>query len=165
MVPPYQEELGWVIHDPWLFGEYLVYPAADFEVSLELGTPGLTTAASTNPSNEGDPLHYLLEKARNFVFSISPAYTVMEGEVGGTRVLGYIFPGYQVPGQAAFTATMDALKLYSEIFGPYDQPTLTMVQADFNHGMEYEGLYFQSRGFFDTYDRIRTKLSGIDRCP
>ena len=27
-----------------------------------------------------------------------------------------------------------------------------MVQADFNHGMEYEGLYFQSRGFFDTYN-------------
>ena len=26
-----------------------------------------------------------------------------------------------------------------------------MVQADFNHGMEYEGMYFQSRGFFDTY--------------
>jgi len=27
-----------------------------------------------------------------------------------------------------------------------------MVQADFNHGMEYEGLYFQSRAFFETYN-------------
>jgi aminopeptidase N len=26
-----------------------------------------------------------------------------------------------------------------------------MVQADFNHGVEYEGMYFLSRGFFDSY--------------
>jgi hypothetical protein len=151
MVAPYQEDLGWVIHEPWLFGEYLVYPAADFEISLELGTPGLIAAASSAPLNEGTPLLYSLEAARNFVFSISPAYTVLEEDLNGTRVMGYIFPGYQVPGQAAFDATVEALKLYSELFGPYDQPSLSMVQADFNHGMEYEGLYFQSRGFFDTY--------------
>lgn len=151
MVPPYQEDLGWVIHDPWLFGEYLVYPASDFEISLELGTPGLIAAASAAPLNEGDPLFYSLEAARNFVFSISPAYTVLEEKVNGTRVFGYIFPGYQVPGQAAFDATLEALVLYSELYGPYEQSSLSMVQADFNHGMEYEGLYYQSRGFFDTY--------------
>ena len=27
-----------------------------------------------------------------------------------------------------------------------------MVQADFNHGMEYDGLYFLSRAFYNTYD-------------
>ena len=151
MVPPYQEDLGWVIHDPWIFGEYLVYPVADFEISLELGTPGLIAAASSAPLNEGDPLHYSLDSARNFVFSISPAYTVMEEEVIGTKIYGYTFPGYQVPGQAAFDATVEALGLYTVLYGPYDQPSLSMVQADFNHGMEYEGLYFQSRAFFDTY--------------
>ena len=151
MVPPYQEDLGWLIHDPWLFGEYLVYPAADFEISLVLGTPGLIAAASSIPENEGDPLHYSLNAARNFVFSISPSYIVLDGEIRGTKVLGYIFPGYQVPGRAAFEATLEALDLYSELYGPYDQPGLSMVQADFNHGMEYEGLYYQSRGFFDTY--------------
>ena len=151
MVPPYQEDLGWLIHDPWIFGEYLVYPAADFEISLELGTTGLIAAASSAPLNEGDPLYYSLDSARNFVFSISPAYTVMEEEVNGTRIYGYIFPGYQVPGLAAFNATLEALVLYSELYGPYGQSSLSMVQADFNHGMEYEGLYFHSRGFFDTY--------------
>ena len=149
---PIKSDLGWIVHDPWLFGEYLVYPAADFEVSLKLGTPGLTAAASSTPLNEGDPLLYSLEEARNFVFSISPSYIVLEADVLGTSVMGYIFPGYQVPGQAAFEATIDALELYSELYGPYDQPGLSMVQADFNHGMEYEGLYFQSRGFFDTYN-------------
>ena len=151
IVPPYQDGLGWIIHDPWLFGEYLVYPAVDFEISLKLGNSGLVTAASSAPLNEGDPIQYTLERARNFVFSFSPSYIVLEEELLGTRVYGYIFPGYQVPGQAAFDATVEALGLYTELYGPYDQPSLSMVQADFNHGMEYEGLYFQSKGFFDTY--------------
>lgn len=151
MVPPYQEDTGWLIHDPWIFGEYLVYPAADFEVSLKLGTPGLIVAASAAPTAEGDPLHYSLTAARNFVFSISPEYQVLEEDLNGVKVLGYIFPYYQGPGQAAFEATLQALALYQDLYGPYQQPSLTMVQADFNHGMEYEGLYFQSRGFFDLY--------------
>ncbi|NQS92184.1 MAG: hypothetical protein HQ574_07200 [Chloroflexi bacterium] len=151
MVPPYQEENGWVIHDPWIFGEYLVYPAADFKVDLNMNNPGLVVAASSPAVKEGDLLQYSLTRARNFVFSISPNYVVLEGEVNGTRVYGYIFPGYSISGEAAFKATLESLALYEDLFGPYIQPSLAMVQADFNHGMEYEGLYFQSHGFFDTY--------------
>ncbi len=152
MVPPYQEDVGWLIHDPWIFGEYLVYPAADFEVTLTLGTPGLKVAASAAPETEGDPIHYSLSAARNFVFSISPVYQVLEEELQGVMVYGYFFPGYQVAGQAAFETTIQALNLYQDLYGLYQQTSISMVQADFYHGMEYEGLYFQSRGFFDTYN-------------
>ena len=151
MVPPYQADEGWVIHDPWIFGEYLVYPAADFQVSLTMDTPGLIVAASSVPLPGEGPLEYSLENARNFGFSISPSYLVLDEDLNGIRVLGYIFPGYQVPGQAAFNATLEALDLYQRLYGPYQQSSLTMVQADFNHGVEYEGLYFLSRGFFDSY--------------
>ncbi len=152
MVPPYQDGLGWIIHDPWTFGEYLVFPAADYQISLELGLPELIAAASSAPLNEGDPLLYSLESARNFVFSISPAYTVIEENVNGNHIYGYIFPGYEEPGQAVFDATREALLLYSDLFGPYEQSSVSIVQGDFNYGMEYEGLYFQGRGYFDTYN-------------
>ncbi len=152
MVPPYQEGIGWIIHDPWIFGEYLVYPAANYQVRLETtNSPFLVVAASSDAIEDGSIWSYTLDQARNFVFSISPNYQVLESEVGGTKVLGYIFPPYQVPGQAAFEITKQALSLYSDLFGPYEQSSISMVQADFNHGMEYEGMYFQSRGFFDTY--------------
>lgn len=152
LVPPYQEGSGWVIHDPWYFGENLVYPAADFEVSLGMGMTALVVAASAEPRSTEDPLQYSLESARNFVFSVSPDYTVTRQELDGITVLGYHFPGYQVPGRAAFEATLEALALYQTLFGAYDQPSLTLVQADFNHGVEFEGFYFLSRGFYDTYD-------------
>ena len=152
MVPPYQEGTGWIIHDPWIFGEYLVYPAANYQVILEnTNSPYLVVAASSDAIEEGSTRSYSLDQARNFVFSISPDYQILESEVDGTKVLGYVFSPYLIPGQAAFETTKEALSLYSDLFGPYGQPSISMVQADFNHGMEYEGLYFQSRGFFDTY--------------
>ncbi len=153
MVPPYQEETGWLIHEPWIFGEYLVYPAADFDVTLEIITgPELVVAASSIAIQEQNKRYYLLEDGRNFVFSISPDYQVMEQDLNGVKVYGYVFPPYLVPGAAAFNTTVESLALFSELFGAYNQSSLSMVQADFNHGMEYEGLYFQSRGFFDTYN-------------
>jgi hypothetical protein len=151
MVAPYQEDVGWLIHDPYIFGEYLVYPAADFEVSLRTGMPGLIVAASADPVTDGDQLRYSLTTARNFVFSISPVYEVLEEDLNGVKVYGYFFPGDKVSGQAAFETTVQALGLYQDLYGPYQQSSISMVQADFYHGMEYEGLYFQSRAFFNTY--------------
>jgi hypothetical protein len=159
MVPPYQEGEGWVIHDPWIFGEHLVYPAADFEVNLDLGIPGLVVAASSLPvgTNSVPPvgdsvLQYSLEEARNFVFSISPEYEVWVTDSGDLKILGYFFPGYQTPSQAAFDATVQSLVIYQDLYGPYQHPSLTMVQGDFDHGMEYEGLYFLSNAFYDIYN-------------
>jgi hypothetical protein len=152
MVPPYDEDSGWIVHDPWIFGEYLVYPAADFMISLEIiNSPDLVVAASSKPIESGEIRTYSLDQARNFVFSISSEYLVLEDEVNGTSVFGYIFRPYQIPGEAAFETTKQALALYSDLYGSYQQQSITMVQADFNHGMEYEGLYFLSKGFFDLY--------------
>ncbi len=152
-LPPYQEGSGWIIHEPWIFGEYLVYPSADFDVSLQIlnGPEDLVVAASALDSGEKGTYRYHLEGARNFVFSISPYYQILEEEVKGTKVLGYHFPFYEQGGEAAFQATIKALQLYSDLYHPYEQPSLTMVQADFDHGMEYEGLYFLNRSFFNSY--------------
>ena len=152
MVPDYHQGSGWIEHDPWIFGEFLVYPLADFQLTLNAGDPSLVVAASAVGEQIGDRVQYRLDKARNFVFSISPDYQVVEEEVNGTLIQGYYFPFYGVPGQAAFDATLESWELYSSLFGPLNQPSLAMVQADFDHGMEYAGLYFQSGGFFDTYN-------------
>lgn len=153
MVPPYEEASeSWLIHDPYFFGEYLVYPAADFEVSLSTNSPDLIVAASAPPLTDSDPLQYSLMAARNFVFSISPEYQVWETDLGDVKVYGYYFPVFRVPSQAAFEATVQALALYQDLYGSYDQPSLTMVQADFDHGMEYEGLYYLSNAFYNIYN-------------
>jgi hypothetical protein len=153
-VPPYQEGQGWVVHKPWFYGEHLVYPVSDFEISLEVmnAPASLTIAASALDKGDKNIHRYQLKNGRNFVFSLSPSYQVFEDKVGDTTVLGYAFTFDQRAGQAAFDTTLEALALYEELYHPYEQPVLTLIEADFNHGMEYQNLYFLSRGFYSSYD-------------
>jgi hypothetical protein len=153
-VPPYIDGQGWLVHNPWYYGEHLVYPAADFNVTIQVtnAPAGMVIAASALDIGTEDVHHYLLEQARNFVWSVSPEYQVLREQVGDTTVLGYAFPFDVVPGEAAFTTTVKALELYNQLFGPYPFDGLTLIQADFEHGMEYSGLYFLSKAFYNTYD-------------
>ena len=48
--------------------------------------------------------------------------------------------------------TIEAMQTFSERFGPYRHKTLSAVQGDFNDGMEFSGLYFISRDYFNLYD-------------
>ena len=153
-VPPYIDGVGWQVHNPWYYGEHLVYPSANFDVSLQLtNTPdGTQIAASGLDLGDGNLHRYHLEGARNFVFSISPEYRLFQEQVGDTTVLGYAFPFDVVPGEAAFRTTVQALELYTQLFGPYPYQGMTMVQADFEHGMEYSGFYFLSKAFYNLYN-------------
>ncbi len=47
-IVPYEAGAGWVLHDPWYYGEHLVYEAADFEVNLK-SDPSVVVAASGTP--------------------------------------------------------------------------------------------------------------------
>ncbi|MBU1661000.1 MAG: hypothetical protein KKD28_05960, partial [Chloroflexi bacterium] len=153
-VPPYIEGRGWLVHNPWFYGEHLVYPLADFEVEIRItdAPDGIVIAASALDEGDGDVHVYRMEGSRNFVWSASPEYRVFQEQVGEVSVLGYAFPYDVIPGEAAFTATVDALELYTQLFGPYPFESLSMVQADFDHGMEYQGLYFLSKAFYSTYE-------------
>jgi hypothetical protein len=153
-VPPYIDGEGWLVHNPWYYGEHLVYPIADFDITLQLDNAPENTviAASSLDLGEGNPHRYQLKGVRNFVFSVSPEYRVFQEIVGDTTVMGYAFPYDVIPGEAAFDTTVEALTLYNRLFGPYPFDALTVVEADFDHGMEYSGLYFLSKAFYSTYD-------------
>jgi hypothetical protein len=152
-VPPFVEGI-WLAHNPWYYGEHLVYPQADYSAKIRLANapPGTLIAANTIDLGDEEDHIYQIEAARNFVLSVSPEYQVLRADVGGTLILGYGFPLDAEAAQAAFEATVEAFALYTQVFGPYHHDSLTMIQADFLHGMEYDGLYFLSKAFYNTYD-------------
>ena len=135
------------------FGEHLVYESADFEVHIRLGDEGseLVIAASAPAEIEGDWHHYQLKAARNFVWSVSDQYVLTTTTVGSVSILGYYFAANARAGEAALQTTAEALGLYNDLFGPYPRRSLSVVEADFLDGMEYEGLFFLSKGFYNLY--------------
>jgi len=153
-VVPYQAGQGWILHEPYVYGEHLVYDPADFEVTLRFTDPANAPAVASSGAAEatGDATVYRLERGRTFAFSFSPQYGVYSQQVGEVTVYSYYFTPYEDRGRAVLRDTARALELYSERFGPYPHATLTAVAADFADGMEYSGLYFLSRDFYKTYD-------------
>jgi aminopeptidase N len=152
-VPPYIDGQGWLVHNTWFYGEHLVYPMADFEVELRLENAPAVTLIAASALDQGDnQVHrYRLRSGRSFVLSISPEYRVLHAEVDGVHLFGYHFPLDAQAGEIAFQAAVDAFKLYSQLFGAYPYESLSLVQADFKHGMEYQGLVFVSKGFYNAY--------------
>ncbi|MBN1666251.1 MAG: M1 family metallopeptidase [Anaerolineales bacterium] len=152
-VPPYIDGQGWLAHNTWFYGEHLVYPMADFEVEFRLeNAPAVTMIAASTLDQGDDQVHrYRLLSGRSFVLSISPEYRVLHREVDGVHLFGYHFPLDAQAGEIAFQAAVSAFQLYSQLFGAYPYESLSLVQADFKHGMEYQGLVFVSKGFYNAY--------------
>jgi hypothetical protein len=155
-IVPYEAGAGWVLHDPWYYGEHLVYEAADFEVNLTTD-PSVVVAASgfhdpAEPVEAGSPVHYTLTAGRTFAISASPEFQTISTQVGDVTVSSYYFPFYEAPGKAVLDASAQAIEIYSQLYGPYPHKTLAVVMGDFNDGMEYSALYFHSRGIYNLYN-------------
>ena len=156
-VPPYVNGEGWLIHSTWYLGEYQVYDEADYFVTFTLAHPieGLVLAASAPAVQDGEQYSYQLRSGRTFALSASTEYLVQTADIGDTTIFSYSFPYDKSAGQQVLSDTTDAVQIYSEVINPYQRSSLSIVEADFLDGMEYDGLFFLSHGFYDLYDGSR----------
>lgn len=154
MVVPYEAGQGWVLYNPWYYGEHLEYDLADFDVSVTF-TDGSQPkiAASGAEVNPGSSIshRFMLEAGRTFAMSMGLYYKVASQQVGDVTVYSYFFDFYDVSGKALLQTTAEALQVFTDKFGPYRYKTLTAVQGNFNDGMEFSGLYFISRDYLNLY--------------
>ncbi len=145
----------WVLHDPWYYGEHLVYDAADYVVNVRPSDPAVkpVLAASGAPSQNGEWTQYTLTAGRTFALSASTEFLTASTQVGDITVTSYYLDQmYQGAGQAALNAAAQALTIYSQRYGPYIHKTLAVVMGDFNDGMEFSGFFYLSRDFYNLYD-------------
>ncbi|HXF85903.1 MAG TPA: M1 family aminopeptidase [Anaerolineales bacterium] len=154
-IVPYLPGEGWLLHNPWFYGEHLVYDAADFDVTVTItdgSTPQIAASGAEVESLTAGSRRFVLEAGRAFALSLSTLYKVAMQKVGDVTVFAYYFAFYDAPGEAMLQTTVEALQVFEEKFGPYRHKTMTAVQGDFNDGMEYSAFYFISRDYFNLYD-------------
>jgi hypothetical protein len=154
-IVPYISGQGWLLHNPWFYGEHLVYDLADFDVTVTFtdGTnPQIAASGAEAASGSESSRKFELEAGRTFALSISTDYKVATQRVGDVTVYAYYFAFYDEEGEALLQTTVQALQVFSEKFGPYRHKTMTAVQGDFNDGMEFSAFYFISRDYLNLYD-------------
>lgn len=132
----------------------MVFESADFFVTLDFTDrrDNIKIAAGVLPQETNGVLHYKMNLARTFTLSMSDIYTITEREVDAIKIISYAFPEDTHAGEAAADIAVDSVSLYSELFGPLDLNLISVVEADFLHGMEFDGLILLSRGFYMFYD-------------
>jgi hypothetical protein len=142
---------GWVLHDHWGFGEYLVYDASDFDVYIKTDN-GVILAASAPAEASGDTTHYHLEAARTFAFSASDSFRVDESAVGSVKIYSYYFAGDGNASQAVVWMATQSLGLYGAKFGDYPYQSLSIVETGLPDGQEFSGMVFLGSSFYSGYN-------------
>jgi len=142
---------GWVLHDPWSFGEHLVYDSADYDVNMQVLEDGITVAASAPEEENGEWTRYRLYGARTFAFSASDRYLMSESAVGTVVIRSYYFEGHEGAGKGMLNAAVQAVGLFDAIFVPYPYNSLSVVETEVPDGQEYDGLSFLGSNFYDQY--------------
>lgn len=164
VLAPYIEGKGWLQHSPAAVGEYQINELADYDVTFTpLNAPeNWEVAASTLAVDSSTGDHFVAKNVRNFTLSVSSEYEILEAAVGSTRIKAYVFPEHLDAGFVALEATSKALELYSTQFGPYERPSLSLVESTFTDGIEYDGLFYLGQEYFAAYkDGAKNYLTAL----
>ena len=157
-IPPYDEEQGWLAYEfslvnSMFVGEHQVFESADFDVTISFTdrAENMEIAAGVMPIvNEGS-YRFMLPLARTFVLAISDSYQIITREVDGVLIRGFSLPEVIESSEVAVDLAEKALQLYTDLFGPYERDVLSVVQADMDINMEFDGLILIQSSFYWLY--------------
>jgi hypothetical protein len=151
-VPPYIPGQGWLLREPWAYGEHFAYPLANIYLGVTFADANPPILATSAPAlAEGDTLRYDF-RGRTFALSASHDFQTLSADADGITVTSYYFPEHAAGGARILLETQAALRTFQRAFGPYPHTSLAVVETELNDGLESDGLYFLASGFYARYD-------------
>ena len=142
-------EQGFTESNYYYCGDPFVSDCADYSVTIDL--PATYTAASSGKlinetsANDRKQCSYELKNARDFAFVLSEEFEVISDTVDGVTVNYYYIADNNA--QTSLASATESLKYFSQTFGSYAYPTLSVVQTGFCYGgMEYPALTMIASG-------------------
>jgi hypothetical protein len=154
----------WVRHTPSPLGEYTTAPAADYSVRLSTadGQALPLVAGSGEPAACGADHCFTISGARFVAYVVAPGMEAITATTrAGQTVTSVYLPEHAAAGAAALKAATAALDIFAGRYGPIPQTTYTQVEGDFYDGMEYSGITFVGRSYYESYDGTPQNLLTI----
>jgi hypothetical protein len=139
-VPVYDDE-GWNVELAPTHGDDVYADVASFEVTIE-APPEFTVIASGSCGLPQDGV-WTCEAApvREFALILGSNYERASRVANGVVVNSYYYTNHSKSGSRALDVAVDALTLFSDLFGPYPYTELDVVETPNRlGGMEYPGL-------------------------
>jgi hypothetical protein len=159
---PVHDGQGWNIEIPPVYGDVTYTPASFYQVHLTAPADLVvaTSGSIVQTKDNGDGTHTWVADAgpmRDFYIAMSADYQVVSETVDGTQVNSYYRSTQAEGGKLALQYAVDALRLFSQDFGPYPYTQLDVIATPTTAGgIEYPGaivvaqkLYGRPGGFFE----------------
>jgi len=152
----------WATAVPPGFADVLFNPIALYDVQFTAPADTAVVASGTTlsetPTQEGTVTwHIVGGPLRDMTILVSNRWESVSDTAAGASVTSYYPAGAQAAGQAALFHAAAALRLYSDLYGPYPYTEFDVVAAPLGfRGMEYTGLVTIGE---ELYDRYRDQLA------
>jgi hypothetical protein len=154
----------WVRHTPSPLGEYTTAAAAQYVVRLS-AAEGQTlplVAGSGAAAECGADRCFALSGARFVAYVVAPGMQAITATTRAGQVVTSVYlPEHAAAGEAALKAATAALDIFSDRYGAFPQGAYTQIEGDFYDGMEYSGLSFVGRSYYEEYDGTHQNLLTI----
>jgi hypothetical protein len=160
-IPVYDAQ-GWNIEVPPAYGDVTYTPVSFYQVHLTAPADQVvaTSGSIVQTKDNGDGTRTWVAEAgpmRDFYIAMSADYQVASQTVDGTQVNSYYRSAQAEGGKLALQYAVDALRVYSQDFGPYPYTQLDVIATPTTAGgIEYPGaiviaqkLYERPGGFFE----------------
>lgn len=155
VVAVYDDE-GWNIDPYYSIGDPFYSDVANYNVIIE--APEDITIAATGEvvgikNNENKKNWNISAKAvRDFAWVASKYFKVVESEVDGIKLKNYIINNGDLDEETidrAVEYTNNSIKTFNKVFGKYPYKEYSVVQTNFPSGMEYPGIVFIGKQYYD----------------
>jgi len=138
MLAPYQDgEWNTPAYVP--VGDSYVSDVADYEVNI-LAPDDIIIAGAGEEQRDGRLWRYSLPQARVFAFGASPVFQVDSIEQDGVTYIHYTYPKHRKVTEAVLYTAARAVKLFSQLYGPYPYKVFRIVETGRSQGQEYSGM-------------------------
>jgi hypothetical protein len=143
-------------------GDTIFAEPADFRVSIQTApgvsvfTSGVGQAPGKGPTS-GDKVAHQFSAGglRDFVIVASRNMRVAERNVGGVNLRSIYAPEHEVVGRKVLNAGADALRVFTQRFGPLPLKSISIIEAPLVAGMgsvEFSGLACIASAFYVNFD-------------
>ncbi len=156
----YDDE-GWNLDKYFPVGDPFYSDTSDYIVRIK--TPKEYTIAASGmlveEKLEGDfkQWEFKAENMRDFAFIASDRFQMAEDKVGDIVVKSYYYKGHEAKGKLALEYGRKSIEIFNNSFGKYPYPTYSVVETEFPSGMEYPGLVYINKNYYEN-DNYRDAL-------
>jgi len=148
---PYVPGAGWSTWRYIEIGDPYVTEVAVYDLSVH-ASQGLVVAAGGERTDLPEGWRFQFDSARAIAFSVSPNYRVLCDVAGAISVCSYYLPEHVSAGEDVLQAAIQAIPLFSRLYGPYPYSSLVIAEDAFFGSMEYTGFILHSGAGYARYE-------------